>query len=112
MQTEVKLGDDLLRQINLTSGGSPDGTTDESIKFDAKGTLHVMCRNDDGKLLKDIPVKEVDYKRSYKDEVTEEYSAAQDAIAGELRLVNIVFGIFCSVTIGLIILAGYLIWRL
>lgn len=54
---QVVLGDELLTQAGI-SEIRPEGTADESIKFDAKGSLHVMCRDADGKLLKDIPIKE------------------------------------------------------
>lgn len=41
-----------MAQCNIT-----EPNTQNQLKFDAKGTLHVMHRDLDGKLLKDIPVK-------------------------------------------------------
>ena len=55
----IELGDDIMRQAGL-SELRPADATQASVKFDAKGTLHVMCRDSDDKLLKDLPVKEVE----------------------------------------------------
>lgn len=54
----IELGDDIMRQAGL-SELRPADATQASVKFDAKGTLHVMCHDDDDKLLKDLPVTEV-----------------------------------------------------
>lgn len=54
----IELGDDIMRQAGL-SELRPADATQASVKFDAKGTLHVMCRDGDDKLLKDLPVTEV-----------------------------------------------------
>lgn len=54
----LELGDDIMRQTGL-SELRPVDATQASVKFDGKGTLHVMCRDGDDKLLKDLPVTEV-----------------------------------------------------
>lgn len=73
----VELGDDLMRQAGL-SQLQPEDTTMSSLKFDAKGSVHVMCRNGDDKLLKDLTVKDitspdvtVDSKYDYSQEIEE-----------------------------------------
>lgn len=78
---EVKFSDELAQQINTLSGVvSPDNTVSESIDFDAKGTVHVMRRNQDGKLLQDVPIKELQHdtklKSSY-NELIEEWREKQ-----------------------------------
>ena len=52
-QCRIELGDEIMSLAGI-SVNQPEDTTDSSVKFDTKGSLHVMCRNDDGKLLKDI----------------------------------------------------------
>lgn len=51
---QVDLSDEILSQIGAGSIDSPN----RFIKFDAKGTVHVMYRDEDGKLVKDLPVSE------------------------------------------------------
>lgn len=75
---EIKLSDELIKQVELTEGTLPADTESRVFKFDDKGTAHLMCRDGDGKLLRDIPIKEVNYTRSYKDELQEEYTLKHD----------------------------------
>jgi len=53
----IELGEDLMNQTGL-SQLKPDDTSMASLKFDAKGSAHVMCYNDD-KLLKNLTVKDI-----------------------------------------------------
>ena len=53
--TEMMLGEDLIKQIEQTHGGCPEDAT-RSVKFDDKGTLHLMYRDDGGKLLKNTSI--------------------------------------------------------
>ena len=52
---DIELGEDLLRQTGSIS--EPEGTESKSLKFDAKGTPHILYRDNDGKLLRDTPIK-------------------------------------------------------
>ena len=54
-QCRVELGDEIMNLAGILVN-QPEDTTDSSVKFDTKGSLHIMCRNEDGKLLKDIPI--------------------------------------------------------
>ena len=52
---QVELSEDILRQVGITSS-LPENTQQKQLKFDAAGTAHILCRNADEKLLKDIPI--------------------------------------------------------
>lgn len=57
---EVKFSDELLEQIdNLSGVVSPENTATRLIDFDEKGTVHIMSRDGEGKLLQDVPIKEI-----------------------------------------------------
>lgn len=53
----IELGEDLMNQTGLKQL-QPDDTSMASLKFDARGSAHVMCY-DDGKLLKNLTVKDI-----------------------------------------------------
>ncbi len=109
---EVELGEELIRQVELTEGALPDGTKSKSLDFDDMGNLHMMCRDQDGKLLKDVPVKEIEYQRRYKDELNEDYRRTHEEFVKTNRKYN-VMTIVVSLLFGvLIILTCFLIWRL
>ena len=56
---ELKFSEEMQRQIDtITNTKRPDDATNTRIKFDAKGTLHNRSYNSEGKLLKDVPLKE------------------------------------------------------
>ena len=51
--TDMQLGEDLLKQIEVVRGLPDKPYSQTQVKFDAKGTLHVLYREDDGKLIRD-----------------------------------------------------------
>lgn len=56
---ELKFSDELQAQINaITKTEVPEDANSTTIKFDAKGTLHNRSYNSDGKLLKDVALRE------------------------------------------------------
>lgn len=59
----IEFGDELLTQVEaIAELPLPDNTRTKNIKFDAKGTPHVMVRDEDGKLLHDYPISESKWK--------------------------------------------------
>jgi hypothetical protein len=90
---DIELGDDLLNQVEVTNGPLPEDTKTKNLKFDAKGTLHMMCRDDDGKLLKDISVRNVERAPSYSDEVMREYKTEHEELTKKNHRFNLVFNI-------------------
>lgn len=63
--TTVELSDDIMRQLELINGAPTDNVYSKELDFDAKGTVHVMYRDADDKLLHDTPMKEVKIEESY-----------------------------------------------
>lgn len=53
----IELGEDLMNQTGLKQL-QPEDTSMVSLKFDARGSAHVMCYDDD-KLLKSLTVKDI-----------------------------------------------------
>lgn len=71
--TELELGDDLLKQIETTSGKElREGCKP---KFDSRGTLHILKRDEDGKLLDDVPIKEIRVEKDYVQETVRNYTS-------------------------------------
>ena len=55
----LEFGDEILSQVEtIAEKPLPDGTSSKDIKFDAKGTPHIMARDGEGKLLHDYPITE------------------------------------------------------
>lgn len=79
---EIKLSDTLLEQIDsLSKSSNPEGTVTRVLDFDEKGTVHIMNRDGDGKLLKDTPIRMlhvVGDEGSLYDDAMEEYRKKQD----------------------------------
>ena len=107
--TELELGDDLLKQIETTSGKElNDGWKP---KFDSRGTLHLLKRDDDGKLLDDVPVKEVKTSINYVQETQRDYTSEIERLHKENKKSQLIFigaiaflGLCCVATIVLTIL--------
>ena len=109
---DIELGDDLLNQVEVTNGPLPENTKTKNLKFDAKGTLHMMCRNDDGKLLKDISVRNTERAPSYSDEVMQEYKIEHENFVKMNRRFNIVFDIVViAIALSLLFMVFTLIMR-
>lgn len=53
----IELGEDLMNQTGLKQL-QPEDTSMASLKFDARGSAHVMCYDND-KLLKNLTVKDI-----------------------------------------------------
>lgn len=104
---EMELSDDLMAIMTEFSGTEvPEDAKSVKPKFDDKGTLHVMCRDEDGKLLKDIGLKGKVYEKSYNDSLKDDLAQAQLNTKAQSRFVNIMLGIIgvslallCAMTI-------------
>lgn len=109
VDVEISLGDDLMAQVELTGGKLPDDVSSKSLKFDAKGTPHVMYRDEDGKLLKDTPIRSsaiIEEKFSATQEVLQEATKLHEDNSRMYKKTNIIFYAF----IGMIALSlGYVI---
>lgn len=106
---DVELGEDLLNQVEVTNGPLPEDTRSKNIKFDAKGSLHVMCRDDDGKLLKDVPVKTTEQKSNYNDEIMREYSEQHEEFVVKNKRTNLLLCLLIGCVTLLMIVAIILI---
>jgi hypothetical protein len=109
----VELGEDLLNQVEITNGSLPDNTSSRDLKFDGKGTLHMMCRDLDGKLLKDVPIKEIQQKQSFADEVRGDYTEEHDSFVKSQKTYNRIFiciGVLICISL-ILTVATILTWR-
>jgi hypothetical protein len=88
---DIELGNDILKQVEVDNGPLPENRESDSIKFDAKGTLHLMCRDTDGKLLKDVPVKTIEHQKQYIYEKQEDYRVEHEEFLKTSRRQNILF---------------------
>jgi hypothetical protein len=102
---DIELGEDLLNQVEVTNGPLPEDTKSKNIKFDAKGSLHMMCRDNDGKLLKDVPVKTTEQKASYSDELMREYSEQHEAFVAQNKKTNLLLCLLAGCLVSLMIVA-------
>lgn len=84
----IELGEDLMNQAGLKQL-QPGDTSKTPLKFDAKGSVHVMCRNDDDKLLKDLTVKDV-AQHSTTFEEKDDYLKELDEINEQRKKVSVV----------------------
>jgi len=96
----MELGEDLIKQLEVTSSTNlinEDSTN--QVKFDAKGTLHIMNHDSNGKLLKDIPVKEIKNTTSYIDELRAEYLSKSLRTNSNNKLLYVLLAIMGILTI-------------
>lgn len=74
---ELMLSEELLSQVDSISNSSkPNGVDKSLLDFDDNGNVHIRKRDNDGKLLEDIGIKEnvtAAEKKSYYEEIYEEY---------------------------------------
>lgn len=96
--TTVEFSDDIMRQIELTNKVENDTVESKELDFDAKGTVHIMYRDADGKLLHDTPIKEVDTTDSYYDSVVSDYRQYKESIARQTKQSRLAF-IFLIITL-------------
>lgn len=109
-EISIEFGDDIMQQAGFNQL-RPADSAEAKIKFDAKGSVHVMCRNEDGKLLKDIPVKELAAENTSIEDYYErmnELDALRRANAGS-KLIGYLFG---AGIIALLILCIVLIYKM
>ena len=84
----IELGEDLMNQAGLKQL-QPEDTSKTPLKFDARGSVHIMCRNDDEKLLKDLTVKDV-VQPSTAFEQKGDYSKELEEINAQRKKVSVV----------------------
>lgn len=64
---DIQLDDSIVKHLESING-KPENASSNSLKFDAKGTPHVLYRNEEGKLLQDTVIKsspKLDEQQSY-----------------------------------------------
>lgn len=83
---DIELGEELLRQTGSII--EPEGTESKSLKFDAKGTPHILYRDGDGKLLKDTPIKPNSVNEEKVNSTKEMYEEIGEMKEENLRLVH------------------------
>lgn len=98
---DIKLGEDLMNQAGLTQL-QPEDTTMSILKFDARGSVHVMCRDDEEKLLKDLTVKDM-VQTSTVFEQNDDYTEELEAIRKSNRKVSIIASVVIIVLILLVL---------
>lgn len=81
----IELGEDLMNQTGLKQL-QPDDTSTASLKFDARGSAHVMCYDDD-KLLKNLTVKDIT-QASTTFEQKDDYEKELDDIRKNSKRIN------------------------
>lgn len=104
---DVTLGDDLIKQIESMSKDVPEGASEKTLKFDAKGTPHLMYRDGEGKLLGNIPVKEVSITPSYQDELRRDIAEYEAKRTGNRT--NKIIGLIGATLVVLMVMAIYVI---
>lgn len=112
---DIELGEDLMAQVELTGGKLPDDVKSKQLKFDDRGTPHVIYRNDDGKLLKDTPIKQkptIEEKVDYNAEVYNEFRSMQEINSSRSKRVNIIFNlVLCTIALSLTFVFVFLLMR-
>lgn len=93
----IELGDDLMRQTGL-SQLKPDDTAMSSLDFDARGSVHVMCRDEVDKLLKDLTVKDIQPADTIKSN-TLDYSQEINELRASRKKANVVMYVVVGVLV-------------
>lgn len=99
---ELGLDESIVRELENLSNDVPGEATNKTLKFDAKGTPHLMYRDEEGKLLGNVPIKEVSVKTSYEEEIRrdiEEYRESRKVSGTEK-----VFRLICVSVVIMVIL--------
>lgn len=74
---EIKLSDEMLEQIDAMSGlSAPENTSSVQLDFDDAGTMHVIRRDIDGKMLQDNAIQNSTSKVIIEDD-KDDFNAAQ-----------------------------------
>lgn len=102
---EVEFGEPMIKQIEAISG-KPDGSLkDPLLKFDDKGSVHLMYHDDEGELKHDTKIVTTENTPSYKQELEQEVRLAQDSIVKQSKRLNKIFDIFVALLIIMTILS-------
>lgn len=104
---QLEFGDELMRQIGVVSA-LPDNMDSKDIKFDAKGSVHVMCRDGDGKLLKDVPINDKLCKKIDHGEERDQMLTMQEETKMRARMYNRMFIIIVILLVIILCLAVYI----
>lgn len=103
--TEIEFSPEMIKQIEAISG-KPEGTVkDPSIKFDGKGSLHLMYHDAEGKLQYDTKVETLKVGTTYKEELESDLRLSQETIVKQSKRLNTIFGVFIVLLLVLVILA-------
>lgn len=79
------------------------GDTNITTKFDSKGTLHIISRADDGKLLKDVPISEsnkIEVKKDLENGKDDYILQKIETLHKHNVITNIIFYVLLAVLIG------------
>lgn len=104
---DVTLGEDLIKQLEITNTDVPIDAASKTLKFDAKGTPHLMYRDGEGKLLGNIPVKELHMENSYRDELRRDIAEYEEKRTGNRT--NKMFNFICVGLVVLVIMSMYIV---
>lgn len=75
---EIKLSDEMLEQIDAMSGlSAPENTSSVQLDFDDAGTMHVIRRDIDGKMLQDNAIQNSTSKVIIDKDDKDDFNAAQ-----------------------------------
>lgn len=91
----LELGDEMLAQIEALSGAPSEKAHTTTLKFDGKGTPHIMYRDGDDKLIHDTAIKTMEITPSYNDELKRELREDGSEIAKQSKKLNRIFIFFC-----------------
>lgn len=101
----VELGDEMLTQIEALSGAPTEEYNSRSLKFDGKGTMHVMYRDGDDKLVHDTAIKTMEIETSYKDELRHEQDTYGSKLIAQSKRLNRIFIFFMAMLGALLVLS-------
>lgn len=104
----VELGDEMITQIEALSGAPSEEYHSRSLKFDGKGTMHVMYRDGDDKLVHDTAIKTMEIDASYKDELQKDLDTHGSQLVAQSKRLNKIF-IFFMIMLGLLTVLSILI---
>lgn len=100
------LGDELIKQVEtLAQCNITEPNTQNQLKFDAKGTLHVMHRDMDGKLLKDIPVKsDVELSNDSQERLDECNGIREEIVRQNIKMNVVIIGLAALTILSVLLL--------
>ena len=91
---KLELGEDLLAQVEALSGAPSEKAHSTSLKFDDKGTVHVMYRDGDDKLMQDTAIKTMEVNPNFNDELKADLRDYDSGLVKQSKRLNRLFILF------------------